>query len=216
MKIKRILALLIVMTVVLSIFNGTTVFALNYVINEGANSNMTYNLNTGTFSVSWTIPRPPITGNRNGIGWLPGTNTRTIGYNAGGFNHTSGGIGFTCLAFYGWTRNPLIEYYVAESWVNYVTTGTQVGTLVSDGGTYRIIWENMIGANIDGFGPYKRVKSVRSTSRPQSQNNTITFANHTNAWRNAGHPLGTNHFFQVLMIEGFNSSGNAIVTVWQQ
>jgi endo-1,4-beta-xylanase len=121
------------------------------------------------------------------------------------------------LAYYGWTRNPLIEWYVVENWVNYGnTTGTQHSTFTSDGGTYRVITENMNGANINGNGPFKKVKSVRSSPRSLGQNNTITFANHTNAWRNAGHPLGSDHSYQAFIVEGYNSSGNANVTVWEQ
>jgi endo-1,4-beta-xylanase len=232
LKMKKTIALFVATLMIFSIFASTPVFARNYVQNwasdrgngaangriTGSNGwvDLTTNLNTGNFSVSWATTRANSGfNNLQGIGWNPGNSTRTVGYNAGAFNHTSGGTGCTYLTFYGWTRNPLIEYYVVDSWVNYGnTTGTQVGTLTSDGGTYRIIWENMVGANIDGNGPFKKVKSVRSTQRTQRQNNTITFANHTNAWRNAGHGLGSNHSYQAMIVEGYNSSGNANVTVW--
>jgi len=230
---KKIAAFFVAATLCVGAF-GTNVFARNYVQNwtsdngnGPANTNgrrtgsdgwvdLTSSTSTGAFTVSWATTRSGSGfNNLQGVGWNPGTSNRVVNYNLGVFNHTSGGTGCTYGTFYGWTRNPLIEYYVVDNWVNYGnTTGTQHSTFSSDGGTYRIITENMNGANIDGNGPFKKVKSVRSSQRNTGQNNTITFGNHSSAWANAGHPLGSNMNYQAYIIEGYNSSGNASATVW--
>jgi len=234
LRIKRFLALSVAIMMVLSLFASMNVFARNYVQNwtsdmgngpqngttNGRDGTVTLrtNLSTGNFDVTWRTTRANSGWNNlQGIGWSVGRENRTIGYNLGVFNHTSGNTGCTYATFYGWTRNPLIEYYVVENWVNYGnTTGTRHGTVSSDGGTYNIITENMRGANIDGNGPFKKVKSVRTSQAPRGSNNVITFANHARAWRNAGHGLGSQWSYQAYIIEGFNSSGHANATVWER
>lgn len=67
--------------------------------------------------------------------------------------------GAAYLALYGWTNNPLVEYYVIEAMGNHNpsdnVSATQYGCLTSDGGVYEI-WEkkrtnapSILGDNTD-------------------------------------------------------------------
>ncbi len=66
-----------------------------------------------------------------GIGWNPGSTTPIT--HEGSFSVTSG---LGTLSVYGWSTNPLVEYYVIEDASGYQQTGTQMGTVYSDGSTY--------------------------------------------------------------------------------
>ena len=65
----------------------------------------------GNYTVSWDMrPRGNIV---VGKGWRTGSATRRVGYRAAAFEPGSNGY----LTLYGWTTDPLIEYYVVDSWV---------------------------------------------------------------------------------------------------
>jgi endo-1,4-beta-xylanase len=164
----------------------------------------------GNYDVNWNL------GSGNmvvGKGWSTGSSSRRIGYNAGIWQPN----GNAYLALYGWTRNPLIEYYVVDSWGTFRPPGgTSIGSVNTDGGTYQIYRTQRVNApSIDGTRTFFQYWSVRTSKRPTGSNQTITFANHVNAWRNLGLNLGS-HVYQVMATEGFQSSGRSNLTVWQQ
>lgn len=163
------------------------------------------NLAGGAFSSVWTGNQGNHVG---GKGWNPGTTSRVLTYSG-----TYAPSGNSYLAFYGWTRSPLIEYYVVESFGTYnPSTGATVkGTVTTDGGVYDILTTTRTNQpSIDGTATFQQFWSVR---RDKRSSGTITFANHVAAWRSFGMNLGTSHYYQILAVEGYFSSGRATMTI---
>ncbi|KAL4947764.1 glycoside hydrolase [Aspergillus filifer] len=156
----------------------------------------------GSYTVEWSNVGNFV----GGKGYNPGSS------NAISFSGTFSPSGNGYLSVYGWTQNPLIEYYIVESYGDYSpgTAGTHHGTVESDGATYDIYTatrEN--AASIEGTATFTQFWSVRQSKRSEG---TVTVQNHFDAWGNLGMTLGT-HNYQIVAVEGYQSSGSASITV---
>lgn len=114
------------------------------------------------------------------------------------------GSGVGLLAVYGWSTNPLVEYYIMENNFDYPSAGTVKGSVTSDGSSYTI-WENtrVNEPSIQGTATFNQYISVRNSKRSSG---TVTVANHFNAWKSLGMNLGTMNF-QVMAVEGWGGQG---------
>lgn len=166
----------------------------------------------GRYTSQWTNNTNNWVG---GKGWNPGNSTRTINY-SGNYGVTSSQNSY--LALYGWTRSPLIEYYVIESYGSYnpasCSGGSDMGSFQSDGATYNVRrCQRVQQPSIDGTQTFYQYFSVRNPKKGFGNiSGTITFANHVAFWASKGLNLGA-HNYQVMATEGYQSTGSSDITV---
>ena len=128
----------------------------------------------------------------------------TIDYSA---DYQPNGNSYLCV--YGWSRNPLVEYYIVDSWGSWRPPGANSrGQVTIDGGTYDIYETDRINQpSIDGNTTFKQYWSVRTSKRTSGR---ISVSKHFDAWAQRGMNLG-NLYEVTLNVEGYQSSGYANV-----
>lgn len=131
-----------------------------------------------------------------------------------GVDYQPNGNSYMCV--YGWTRNPLVEYYIVETWGSWRPPGatSALGTVYADGGTYDIYKTTRVNQpSIDGnttFDQYWSVRQSKPSANGTKIEGTISVSQHFKAWEQVGLKMGK--MYEVaLNIEGYQSSGKATV-----
>lgn len=155
----------------------------------------------GNYAISWSGVNDMV----GGKGWNPG-GENSVGYNVGAAN------GYNNISVYGWTTNPLVEYYICE--FGSVANGTFKGSVSSDGHSYNTYEHQQVNQpSIQGTATFEQYLDNWGGSSIGS-NHTVTTGNHYTHWRNLGMPLG-NFNYMILGTESYGGrSGYVNATVW--
>jgi endo-1,4-beta-xylanase len=118
------------------------------------------------------------------------------------------------LTVYGYFRNPLTEYYITESFGNFdpAQYPQQLGTYDdAEGNTYKLARE-IRTSHLPMEG--STMIRVFASRRSKRLSGSVDVGAHFEAWKAKGLKIGGPHMDQIMAIEGYQSSGEASVTVW--
>ncbi|HTX74986.1 MAG TPA: glycoside hydrolase family 11 protein [Terracidiphilus sp.] len=174
-----------------------------YTSSGTATMTLTDDYGGGNYSISWSNVGDMV----GGKGWNPG-GSRSVGYNVGAAN------GYNNISVYGWTTNPLVEYYICEFGSLYTGNATYKGSVSSDGHTYNTYEHEQVNQpSIIGTATFEQYLDNWGGSSIGS-NHYVTTGNHFSAWSNKGMPMGTFNYM-ILGTESYNNgSGYVNATVW--
>ncbi|MDR1868545.1 MAG: glycoside hydrolase family 11 protein [Treponema sp.] len=131
------------------------------------------------------------------------------------YTRSANGTGgdYSYIGIYGWSKNPLIEYYIVEDWYGSgiirpsVMGGgaTKKGEFDVDDATYFIYQGTRNNQpSIEGTATFKQYFSVRQTRR---QSGTISITEHFKEWEKIGLKLGNNMYEAKFLIEAGGGKG---------
>ncbi|HTQ03573.1 MAG TPA: glycoside hydrolase family 11 protein [Polyangiaceae bacterium] len=165
-----------------------------------------------TFSATWTNAGDLLA--RNGLGFDQTKTPSQIGTIGADFAEMkTGDSGLVYVGIYGWTVNPLREYYIIDDWgdtkpgdtASDGSARTHVGTIVVDGDNYDV-WKHTQTnkpAITGGNATFDQYFSVRQNAR---QCGHISISDHFTQWTMLNLDLGDLEEAK-LLVEAQNSSG---------
>jgi hypothetical protein len=122
------------------------------------------------------------------------------------YTKTGTGGGYSFIGIYGWSNNPLVEYYIVEDWYGSgppTGGGAKQGTLDVDGATYDIYTHTQNNQpSIHGTATFPQFFSVRRTAR---QCGHISISEHFKKWGSLGMNLGKMYEAKILVEVGGGS-----------
>ncbi|OAL04642.1 endo-1,4-beta-xylanase B [Phaeosphaeriaceae sp. SRC1lsM3a] len=168
----------------------------------------------GKYSCSWSGQQGG--GMVAGTGW--GAGRKTVKY-SGTYNPKGPGY----LSLYGWTRNPLVEYYIVESW-DVLAPGepwTLRGNFTSQGNNYAFYTAQRVNKpSIEGSRTFTQYFSVRSEAEKKtgSVSGSINTGDHFDFWASKGYRMGNFEQNMFFVTEAFANgtklpSGTSTITV---
>jgi len=133
------------------------------------------------------------------------------------FERSPNGTGgsYSYIAVYGWSKNPMIEWYIVDDWFGDGIITPEVmggnaqkkGEFSTDGEVYFIYQATRPAGsgNIEGHkNPFPQFFSIRQSRR---QSGTISVTEHFKAWEKNGLILGTNMYEAKFLVEAAGGKG---------
>ncbi|MCL1932138.1 MAG: glycoside hydrolase family 11 protein [Treponema sp.] len=128
-------------------------------------------------------------------------------------NGTAGGSSY--LGIYGWSKNPMIEWYIVDDWFGSGVIGpgriggnaVKKGEFTVDGEVYFIYQATRPAGsgNIEGSNePFPQYFSIRQTTR---QSGKISITEHFKKWEELGMKLGDNMYEAKFLVEAGGGTG---------
>jgi endo-1,4-beta-xylanase len=158
-----------------------------------------------TFKANWTSVGDFLA--RVGLGFNSTQTPAQIGTISADFQETKtgGAGGFSFIGIYGWSENPLHEYYIVDDWFgSRPVPGTKVGTITVDGAAYDVLTHTQTNQpSITGAkATFVQFWSVRQTARTCGH---ISISDHFSQWASLGLQLGALEEARILVEVGGNS-----------
>ncbi|KAH6908670.1 xylanase [Coprinopsis sp. MPI-PUGE-AT-0042] len=137
------------------------------------------------------------------------------------YNGTYQYNGQSFVGVYGWTRKPLVEYWIIENYgsLNPASSAHRIGnaTCMNNGipRIYDLYQETRVNQpSIDGTQKFKKYWSIRrQKASPSNLNGTIDTECHFQGWKDGGFEIGEELVYQIFATEGYFSSGKVTMTV---
>ena len=126
----------------------------------------------------------------------------------------SSSSGNSYLSVYGWTVNPLVEYYIIEDWRNWIpsmaTDATLKGSFTVNESIYDVYEKTRVNKpSIVGDTTFQQYFSIRRYTR---NSGTINISEHFEKWNTLGMEMGKMHEVS-FVVEGYKNSGSFEFTV---
>ena len=180
---------------------------------QGGNNSMT-SYDNGTFKASWGGTNDFLA--RVGFKYDEKSTYEEVGPIDAYFKWNKSGSagGYNYIGIYGWTVDPLVEYYIVDDWYNKPGNylGQKKGEITVDGDTYDIHENTRVQQpSIKGTSTFPQFFSVRRNSRNCGH---IDITAHFKKWESLGMKMGKMYEAKVL-VEAGGGSGSFDVTYFK-
>jgi hypothetical protein len=120
------------------------------------------------------------------------------------YTKTGTGGGYSFMGIYGWSNNPLVEFYIVDDWFGSASpptaNGSLKGTFTVDGGTYKAYTHTQVNQpSIHGNTTFLQIFSIRQAQR---QCGHISVSEHFKKWDSLGLELGKMYEAKLLVEVG--------------
>lgn len=164
------------------------------------------------FSATWNDPGDFLA--RIGLTWDASKTYSQLGTISSDFaeTKTGSGIGYNFIGIYGWSEDPLHEYYIVEDWFgSRPAPGTKVGSITVDGGTYDVLTNTQTNQpSVFGtLATFVQFYSVRQAPRSCGH---VSISQHFTEWANLGLQLGKMEEAKILVEVGNGGTGTITFT----